>query len=141
MNRIDDYVGIPWVLGGSTPETGLDCWGLCRVVLANHFGVEMNLLEGVAVPTDDRITEFEAVSEYDDWFEVSGLLRPGDVVYFHSKKSGRPSHIGLYIGNDLVLHTMEQGRRGAEIHRLGLLKPYFEKFVFYRNRNATDFSI
>jgi cell wall-associated NlpC family hydrolase len=138
--NLDQYVGVPFALGGKTPEEGLDCWSLCRHVLGEHFGVSMDLLEGIAVDLEDRAEEFKAVSGYNDWVPVSGSLLPGDVVFFHSKKTGDPQHIGLYVGSNLVLHTMEQGGRGSQIQRLGLLKPYFQKFAYYRNKHATNYS-
>ena len=34
------YVGLPWLDRGRTAD-GADCWGLVRLVLAGHFGVEV----------------------------------------------------------------------------------------------------
>ena len=132
----NQYVGIPWTLGGSEPVEGLDCWSLCRYVLARHFGIEMHLLQGIAVPIGERADQFEAVTGYTDWSLIDGTLLPGDVVFFHSKSTGRPHHVGLHIGNNKVLHSMEQGARGAQIQRLGLLKPYFGKFTYYRHKKC-----
>ena len=36
--RFDDYVGLPWRIGGRD-RRGLDCFGLVRLVLAEQAGI------------------------------------------------------------------------------------------------------
>lgn len=83
------YLGIPYVWGGSSPATGFDCSGFTMYVYAqvgvslpHHAASQYQL--GVAVPRDQ--------------------LAPGDLVFF----SGL-GHMGLYIGGGQFVHAPHTG--------------------------------
>jgi cell wall-associated NlpC family hydrolase len=83
------YLGIPYVWGGSSPSTGFDCSGFTMYVFAqvgvslpHHAASQYNL--GTPVPYDQ--------------------LAPGDLVFF----SGL-GHMGLYIGGDQFIHAPHTG--------------------------------
>ena len=42
MIDYNDFIGIPWIVGGSS-HAGADCWGLVKMVYAEKFKVEINL--------------------------------------------------------------------------------------------------
>ena len=83
-------VGDPYVWGASGPD-GFDCSGLTSFAYA---------AAGVSLPHSSR-------SQAQMGREVSrGELQPGDLVYFYSPVS----HVGLYIGNGMMVHARTFGQ-------------------------------
>lgn len=86
------FIGIPYVYGGSSPNTGFDCSGLTQYVY-KHFGYNVNRVR--------QYTEGTKVAKED--------LKPGDLVFFNTQGAGI-SHVGLYIGNGQFLHAPSPGK-------------------------------
>ncbi len=84
------YHGIPYVWGGASPSSGLDCSGLTMYVMRQH---------GVSLP-------HHAASQIllGDKVAVQDLL-PGDLVFFGSPVH----HVGMYIGGGYYVHAPHTG--------------------------------
>ena len=83
------YLGIPYVWGGSSPSTGFDCSGFTSYVFAQL---------GVYLP-------HHAASQYNMGTPVSyEQLAAGDLVFF----SGL-GHVGIYIGGGQFVHAPHTG--------------------------------
>jgi cell wall-associated NlpC family hydrolase len=84
------YLGIPYVFGGTNPKTGLDCSGLVQRVFKDL---------GVSLPRLVRNQMHEGTP-------VASLAeaKPGDLLIFEGHE-----HIGIYLGNNKVLHAPEPG--------------------------------
>ena len=83
------YLGIPYVWGGSSPSTGFDCSGFTSYVFAQV---------GVSLP-------HHAASQYNMGTPVSyDQLAPGDLVFF----SGL-GHAGIAIGGGQFVHAPHTG--------------------------------
>jgi cell wall-associated NlpC family hydrolase len=83
------YLGIPYVWGGSSPSTGFDCSGFIMYVFAQV---------GVSLP-------HHAASQYSYGTPVPReQLAPGDLVFF----SGL-GHAGIYIGGNQFVHAPHTG--------------------------------
>ena len=83
------YLGIPYVWGGSSPSTGFDCSGFVAYVFAQV---------GVSLP-------HHAASQYGYGTPVPyDQLAPGDLVFF----SGL-GHVGIYIGGGQFIHAPHTG--------------------------------
>jgi cell wall-associated NlpC family hydrolase len=83
------YLGVPYVWGGSSPATGFDCSGFTSYVYAQI---------GVYLP-------HHAASQYSMGTPVPyDQLAAGDLVFF----SGL-GHVGIYIGGDQFVHAPHTG--------------------------------
>ena len=83
-------VGSPYRLGGTTPETGLDCSGL--------VGYVFKQAAGVILPRDSR-----SISEAAQPLPREAL-QPGDLVFFNTLNRAF-SHVGIYLGDDRFVHA------------------------------------
>ncbi len=83
-------VGSPYRLGGTSPETGLDCSGF--------VGHVFRQTAGVVLPRDSR-----AISEVARPLAKAELL-PGDLVFFNTLNRAF-SHVGIYVGDDRFVHA------------------------------------
>jgi cell wall-associated NlpC family hydrolase len=83
------YLGIPYVWGGSSPSTGFDCSGFTSYVFAQV---------GVSLP-------HHAASQFSYGTPISwDQIAAGDLVFF----SGL-GHVGIAIGNGLFVHAPHTG--------------------------------
>ncbi|MEL7296160.1 MAG: C40 family peptidase [Pseudomonadota bacterium] len=86
-------VGTPYRYGGMS-TSGFDCSGLVHYAYleAGHSvpRTTAGLWQGSSPVSDDR-------------------LRPGDVLFF--RFDGKPSHVGLYLGDDWFVHAPSTGKR------------------------------
>ena len=83
-------VGSPYRLGGTSPETGLDCSGF--------VGHVFRQTTGILLPRDSL-----AISEASQPLAQTEL-RPGDLVFFNTLNRAF-SHVGIYLGEDRFVHA------------------------------------
>lgn len=87
-------VGTPYRYGGNTPDSGFDCSGLVRYVVARAASVQL-----------PRTTE--AMGSRGTPLERSQVAS-GDLVFFNT--TGRPnSHVGIYVGQNRFVHAPSTG--------------------------------
>lgn len=77
------FLGVPYVYGGSSLSSGVDCSGFTMAVYA-HFGISLPHYDG------DQEKYGTAVS-YSN-------AKPGDLVFYGG-------HVGIYIGNGQIVHA------------------------------------
>jgi cell wall-associated NlpC family hydrolase len=82
--------------GGRSPKTGFDCSGFVQYVFAHSLGIEL---------PDTSITQFQ-----DGAGVTRNELQTGDLVFFHTRGK-RVSHVGIYLGNGLFIHSPSTGKR------------------------------
>lgn len=100
----EKYLGYPYVWGGSSPSTSFDCSGFVCYVL-NKSGVypmSRTTAQGIFNQCA-KIRPTEA--------------RPGDIIFFTGTydSSGPVSHVGLYVGNNMMLHCASGGVQYARM--------------------------
>ncbi|WER47220.1 C40 family peptidase [Cupriavidus sp. WKF15] len=87
-------VGTPYRYGGNTPDSGFDCSGLVRYVVARAANVNLPRT------TEAMGTRGSAL----DRSEVAS----GDLVFFNT--TGRAnSHVGIYVGQNRFVHAPSSG--------------------------------
>jgi cell wall-associated NlpC family hydrolase len=87
------YLGVRYVLGGTTPKA-FDCSGFIRYVFAEHgLGMPRTAHEqaAVGIAPDQR------------------NLEPGDLLFFYGGRGAQ--HIAMYIGGDSIIHASSSGHR------------------------------
>lgn len=87
-----DYLGVPYVWGGTNPETGLDCSGFVLNVF-REVGVELPRV------SRDQARVGQPVSSLAD-------ARPGDLLFFDEPVS----HVAIYLGDDRMIHAAGRGK-------------------------------
>ena len=104
------YVGIPYADHGRD-TTGVDCWGLVRMVLDREFGVQVACMGSGYPSTDARdVLDGLITRNLEDVMMVDALAAvPGDVLFF--RQMGHVSHCGIVVGDGMMLHA----REGADV--------------------------
>lgn len=97
-NYAVQFVGNPYVWGGTSLTNGADCSGFTMSVMA-HFGVSLPHSSSAQAGCGKSIK--------------SSQMRPGDLV-FYSGSGGGINHVALYIGNGQVVHASSK-RTGIKI--------------------------
>lgn len=97
-NYATQFLGNPYVWGGTSLTNGADCSGFTMAVMS-HFGISLPHHSG------SQAQKGRAVS--------SSEMRPGDLV-FYTNSGGTINHVALYIGNGQVVHASNQ-RDGIKI--------------------------
>lgn len=94
------FVGNPYVYGGTSLTNGADCSGFCMSVML-HFGVRI-----MRVSNDQMYgaSGYYAKLGYATGVQVSDSnLQPGDLVFYGS--GAYSTHVAIYIGNNQVVHA------------------------------------
>lgn len=80
------FVGNPYVPGGTSLTEGADCSGFTMAVY-NHFGLSLPRSSYAQAGYGREVSYSEA--------------QPGDIIYYGG-------HVGIYIGNGLIVHASTQ---------------------------------
>ena len=87
------FAGIPYVWGGSSLTSGVDCSGFTMAVFS-HFGISLPHF---------------AASQYGCGTPVSlSDLVPGDLVFYNGS-SGSIEHVAIYVGGGSIIHARGTG--------------------------------
>lgn len=130
----NDYVGIPWVRGGGD-ISGADCWGLTVLVIREVYGIDIEQYGGSKASGEELTGIIESELSKDYW-QPPSLIKPGDMCMMYSRKSGFPSHMGVFIGDGMVIHSPEPSKPDgvsiSQIHPIRVLNRAYLKLEFYR---------
>lgn len=97
------FLGTPYVYGGTNLSRGVDCSGFTSSVM-RHFGISISRT---------------STSQANDGVRVSrNELQPGDLVFFNKGGNSVISHVGIYMGNNQIIHSASASSGGVIISSL-----------------------
>lgn len=97
-----NLVGSKYRWGGLSSRGGFDCSGFVKIVF---------LKQGITLPRTSGQQAYVGV-------QVKGSdLKPGDLVFFHTSRRSRITHVGIYAGNGKFIHAANS-RKGVRIDSL-----------------------
>ena len=89
VDRAEQYLGVPYVWGGSSPS-GFDCSGFVQYVL-RESGIT------IGRTCKQQWTYGTQISKEQ--------LQPGDLVFFDNTYTSGISHVGIYVGDGQFIHS------------------------------------
>jgi cell wall-associated NlpC family hydrolase len=90
----EQYIGVPYRYGGTSPRTGFDCSGFVQYV----YGIQ-----GVNLPRTARQMAGAGIAVEPS----TRSLAVGDLMLF--SQGGRISHVAIYAGNGRFIHSSSSG--------------------------------
>lgn len=88
------YLGYNYVYGGASPKKGFDCSGFTSYVY-KHFGYSLSR---------------SSVGQASNGVKVSKEnLQPGDLIIYKNTLLTKIGHVGIYIGDNKMIHASEPG--------------------------------
>lgn len=94
ISTASSFLGVRYCRGGKSPRC-FDCSGLTQYVYAQQ-GISLDRRTNIQYRQSKKITREEA--------------QPGDLVFFLNK-NGYAYHVGIYLGNNEMLHAPKPGRK------------------------------
>ena len=101
------FLGIPYLRGGNSAETGFDCSGFVRAIYKETVGLILPRSADQQANATQKIDKSE--------------LKPGDLVFFNTMKRTF-SHVGIYLGEGKFIHSP---RSGASVRIEDMRIPYW----------------
>ena len=100
-NYAQQFIGNPYVWGGTSLTNGADCSGFVQTIFAT-YGVTLPRVAAAQATVGTPISLSEAL--------------PGDLVFYSG--GGRIDHVGIYIGNGQIVNAASR-RSGICIKAVG----------------------
>lgn len=97
------FLGTPYVWGGTDLTSGVDCSGFIYSVYKN-FGITLNRT------SRDMFTQGVSVSKSE--------LVPGDLIFFNTGGNSVISHVAMYVGDGKYIHSPNGSSDGVTISSL-----------------------
>lgn len=90
VNYAMQFLGRPYVYGGTSLVTGIDCSAFMQNIYRNF---------GISIPRTSR--QQAVIGRRIDISE----LRPGDLLFYYDAGTTRVGHVTMYIGNNTIIHA------------------------------------
>jgi len=89
VNFACQYVGLKYVMGGNSLETGTDCSGFTKLIYG-HFGYAIDRTPSGQYNNNGRLVTYAEA-------------QPGDIIIYG--KNGVCTHAAIYIGDGKIIHA------------------------------------
>ena len=133
MIQIDDLIGVRYKKDGRNKKEGLDCYGLA-IEVSKRFGHDLTDLinevaenESVSFNSDSEIlfsvhdgTKYTRDISKIPVIRVDEPSEEGDLVLFLNSRH-IPYHIGVYLGEGLIIHCNKFGVHIEHINQMDYL--------------------
>lgn len=106
VNYAKQFLGNPYVWGGTSLTKGADCSGFVLSIFKN-YGVSLPHHSGSQAKLGSQVSLSDA--------------KPGDLVFYAN--NGTVNHVAIYIGNGQVIHASSP-RTGIKISNVSYRTPY-----------------
>lgn len=100
------FVGGRYVYGGSDPNTGVDCSGFTRYVMAHAASISLPHSSGAQASRGREVSQDQ--------------MQPGDLLFYSS--GSRINHVAMYIGDGQIVHASTE-KTGIKTSRWNYRKP------------------
>ena len=90
------FLGVPYRWGGTSPAEGFDCSG---------FSMTVYQLNGLNMPRSSKAQWKTGMAIGRD------QLSKGDLIFFATTGSGEVSHVGIYLGENKIIHAPGWGKK------------------------------
>jgi cell wall-associated NlpC family hydrolase len=90
LMEIIKYMNTPYKFGGNSRD-GIDCSAFTQTVYSR---CSLQLLRSAR----EQFTQGAVIDKKED-------LKFGDLVFFNTRKSVKPGHVGIYVGDNLFVHA------------------------------------
>lgn len=97
------FIGTPYVWGGTNLTSGVDCSGFVYAVMKN-YGISLNRSSYAMATNGVEVAKSE--------------LQAGDLVFFNAGGDSRISHVGIYMGDGNYIHSTDGAAYGVTITSL-----------------------
>jgi lipoprotein Spr len=115
LQKIDEWWGTPYVLGGSS-KNGVDCSYFTLDVMRDIYKVNLKRT---------------AAEQYEQSVKIEwNNLKEGDLIFFKSDGRRRISHVGIYLANNKFAHASTS--QGVTIG--DLTDPYWQRRLYSLGR-------
>lgn len=131
---INRYIGIPYKQKGYDFD-GVDCYGLVWLFLKNEFDLKLPKYEDIDIYKDipEMIQTIEAELPL-FYGEETTTPKCGDIALFNFR--GQPTHFGIYIERNNVLHVLKGTNSTYEKIDRGRLKGRLEGIYELKERHT-----
>ena len=115
LQKIDEWWGTPYSLGGST-KNGVDCSYFTLDVMKDIYKVNLKRTAAEQYEQSEKI----------EW----NNLKEGDLIFFKTEGRSRISHVGIYLANNKFAHASTS--QGVTIGDLS--DPYWQRRLYSMGR-------
>jgi cell wall-associated NlpC family hydrolase len=95
-------LGVRYKWAGATPERGLDCSGFVQYVF-KKLGIDLPHHAATLAKLGEPMSK------------DASEMQVGDLLVFSKMKSTRISHVGIYVGDGMMVHASSRAKQVVEV--------------------------